>query len=164
MRCSRQWRNIKHRIRAGLAHNLNCERHPGDLALFCVACPQENVNLPLVPERDCNHPCVSKVKLTSCHNFIDRELYIRTVAHDGNFKIDNLTMRNPADDVFLSDGEAMFVGWQKFQEYLDQVAKLPKSKKVSSEIYYSIKMNIMQCFCIACSNSYCFTLSYIILH
>ena len=58
MRCSRQWRNLKHLIHTGLAHEPLRERSPGDMALFCVACPQPGVNLPPENERDVDHPWV----------------------------------------------------------------------------------------------------------
>jgi hypothetical protein len=45
---------------------------------------------------------------------------------DGNFKADNITMRNPTGDVSLSDGEAMFVGSVRFQQYISTIKKQPK--------------------------------------
>jgi hypothetical protein len=52
MRVSRQWRNLQVLKRAGLAHEPNKIRTPGDLALFCATCPQPGINLPLhEPER-----------------------------------------------------------------------------------------------------------------
>ena len=56
------------------------------------------------------------------------QLYMHSVAHDGNFKIDNVTMRNPDADVFLSPGEAMFVGESDFTEHLKEA---PAYNKVS---------------------------------
>lgn len=61
-------------------------------------------------------------------NVSGSELYMRSVAHDGNFKIDNVTMRNPDADVFLSPGEAMFVGESDFAEHLKEA---PSYNKVS---------------------------------
>ncbi|KAF7357067.1 hypothetical protein MSAN_01300700 [Mycena sanguinolenta] len=45
MRCSRQYRNLKNLLRAGLAHDTNRSRASGDLALFCVSCPQIGKNV-----------------------------------------------------------------------------------------------------------------------
>jgi hypothetical protein len=55
------------------------------------------------------------------------------MALDGNFKVDNIVTRNPAGDVALSDGEAMFVGAEKFQDYISQ---LKPQAKVSYYYYY----------------------------
>ena len=44
---------------------------------------------------------------------------MHTLAHDGNFKLDNLTMRNPDGDVTLSDGECMFVSSERFEKYIE---------------------------------------------
>jgi hypothetical protein len=46
MRVSRMWRNLKYRKWHGFAHNKDENPGPGDLALFCVACPQPGINLP----------------------------------------------------------------------------------------------------------------------
>ena len=58
LRCSWQWRNIKHHIHAGLAHEPGWAQKPGDLTVFCAACPQEGINLPPLEDRDNDHPCV----------------------------------------------------------------------------------------------------------
>jgi hypothetical protein len=46
MRVSREWRNLQALKRAGLGHELNRPRKPGDLALFCPTCPQPGINVP----------------------------------------------------------------------------------------------------------------------
>lgn len=46
MRVSRMWRNLKYRKWHGFAHSKDVNPGPGDLALFCVACPQPGINLP----------------------------------------------------------------------------------------------------------------------
>jgi hypothetical protein len=45
MRVGRQWRNLKYRKWHGFGH-MNREPQPGELALFCAACPQPGINLP----------------------------------------------------------------------------------------------------------------------
>lgn len=55
---------------------------------------------------------------------------MRTLAHDGNFKIDNLTMCAPDGDISLSDGEAMFVGSENFAKHIANMEKMPNFKKV----------------------------------
>ncbi|KAJ7739284.1 hypothetical protein B0H14DRAFT_3168063 [Mycena olivaceomarginata] len=46
------------------------------------------------------------------------KLYRPQVVTDGNFKLDNLKMRNPNDDVRLSDGEMFCVGSVSYEEHL----------------------------------------------
>ena len=44
---------------------------------------------------------------------------------DGNFKQDHLKMKNPDEDVALSDGEGYMVGKKDFEEYLRLTEKVP---------------------------------------
>lgn len=45
IRVGRQWRNLKYRRWFGFAY-VDREPRPAELALFCAACPQPNINLP----------------------------------------------------------------------------------------------------------------------
>ncbi|KAJ7899530.1 hypothetical protein B0H14DRAFT_2331726, partial [Mycena olivaceomarginata] len=101
MRCSRQYRNLKNLLRAGFAHDSEHARRSGDLALFCVICPQIGKNVSVEEMEASNNP----------------KLYRPQVVTDGNFKLDNLKMRNPNDDVRLSDGAMFFVGSRLYDEH-----------------------------------------------
>lgn len=46
MRALRQWRDLSSRRRAGVPLDPSLILKPGDLALFCPACPQPGINLP----------------------------------------------------------------------------------------------------------------------
>ena len=46
MRALRQWRDLSSRRRAGEPLEPGTKLKPGDLALFCAACPQPGINLP----------------------------------------------------------------------------------------------------------------------
>ena len=46
LRTSRLWRNLKYRKWHGFGHSPDKDPGPGELALFCAACPQPGVNLP----------------------------------------------------------------------------------------------------------------------
>ncbi|KAJ6563254.1 hypothetical protein B0H10DRAFT_1966176 [Mycena sp. CBHHK59/15] len=83
--------------RAGIAHD-NPTRSPGDLALFCVSCPQPGKNV-----------TIEEVKLSAD---------LPQIVVDGNFKLENLKMRNPEDDVRLSDGQMFFVGSVLYDEHV----------------------------------------------
>ncbi|KAK6988503.1 hypothetical protein R3P38DRAFT_3332031 [Favolaschia claudopus] len=112
MRCSRQFRNLKNMLRGGLAHEPDRTRAPGDLAMFCVMCPQIRKN----------------VSLEEYEKADDRTLYGPQVVTDGNFKLDNLKMRNPQDDVRLSDGQMFCV---KSAPYEDHLRITPQRKQRS---------------------------------
>ena len=47
MRASRQWRDLMNRKHFGFGHDTGVTPGPGDLALFCVACPQPGINMPV---------------------------------------------------------------------------------------------------------------------
>jgi hypothetical protein len=46
LRVSRQWRHIHNLMFFGFGHDTDKEPGPGDMGLFCAACPQPDVNLP----------------------------------------------------------------------------------------------------------------------
>ncbi|KDQ65213.1 hypothetical protein JAAARDRAFT_118041, partial [Jaapia argillacea MUCL 33604] len=46
MRCSQQWRHLKTLKWQGFGYGPFREPGPGELALFCLVCPQVGVNLP----------------------------------------------------------------------------------------------------------------------
>ena len=54
MRALRQWRDLSSRRRAGEPLESGLKLKPGDLALFCPACPQPGINLPDDWENDTN--------------------------------------------------------------------------------------------------------------
>ena len=85
---------------------------PASLALFCPACPQPGINLPVDWQ-------------------IDGEywLYIRKFCTDGNFKADHLNQRNAEDDVFLMDGDAFMTKSGPYQEHLKVAATVAKRYK-----------------------------------
>ena len=46
MRVSRAWWDLTNRKRAGFGHDSSTLPGRGDLAIFCAACPQPEINLP----------------------------------------------------------------------------------------------------------------------
>lgn len=80
---------------------------PGNLTIFCPACPQPGINLP--PDwRD--HP---------------PSLIRRTITVDGNMKADRIKTRRPDLDVWLMNGAGYMVNDVEYQDYL-KIAKEPK--------------------------------------
>jgi hypothetical protein len=72
MRCSRQYRNLKNLLRAGLVHDRHRTRAPGDLALFCVTCPQIGKNVSVDEVAASGNSLVAFVWLCSCFNLFQQ--------------------------------------------------------------------------------------------
>ncbi|KAG1721824.1 uncharacterized protein EDB91DRAFT_1240275 [Suillus paluster] len=100
MRVSRQWQHLKNMKWHGFSHHSN-HRKPGDLALFCLACPQPGINLSLTTEES-----------------LDDWKYTRSFMMDGNFKVEHLHPINLDDEVWLSDGFGFMVGKDRYQRHL----------------------------------------------
>ncbi|KAG1805128.1 hypothetical protein EV424DRAFT_1474414 [Suillus variegatus] len=92
MRVARQWRKLKLLKRNGFGHEEK-EVKPGDLALFCLACPQPGINTP-------------------------SWLYTRSLVMDGNFKAEHLHAVNPGDKATLMDGRGFMVRDALYKEHL----------------------------------------------
>lgn len=82
LRVAREWRNLKARQRAGLAHSSPDIIEPGGLAIFCPACPQPSINLPENWKEDVNQYVfifASDIFLT-CRLVSKMEIYADTVS------------------------------------------------------------------------------------
>ena len=62
-----------------------------------------------------------------------REKYYRVLVIDGNFKGDHVRMRNPTDDVELTNGEGYMVEQKRYQDYLS-TAKEVKQVCISDQL------------------------------
>ncbi|KAG2114595.1 uncharacterized protein F5147DRAFT_769903 [Suillus discolor] len=88
MRVSCIWRDLVNRIRFSFAHELDRSPGPGDLALYCPACPQPGINLP-----------------SFWKDTYDSWLVMQRYVIDGNFTAQHMKMKTPEDDVSLADGK-----------------------------------------------------------
>ncbi|KAF9230988.1 hypothetical protein BU15DRAFT_56673, partial [Melanogaster broomeanus] len=86
MRVARQWRLLKTLKWNGYGIGDDSPGQ-GELALFCPACPQPGINVPVEPGNDFTH-----------------WKYTRTIIMDGNFKAEHMHCSSPEDDVYLMDG------------------------------------------------------------
>ena len=100
MRVARQWRLLKSLKWKGFGIG-DISPKQGDLALFCPACPQPGVNIPI----------------DDTANFSDWQ-YTQTIVMDGNFKVEHMHTRSPEDDVWLMDGLGFMVTHPKYKEFL----------------------------------------------
>lgn len=83
---------------SGLGHPL--EPTPGQMTLFCPACPQIDVNVGPDWEKDTN-----------------AWVYSRFIVLDGNFKADHVRQKHN-DDIWLSNGGGMFAKEADYMEFL----------------------------------------------
>ncbi|KAG1888829.1 hypothetical protein F4604DRAFT_1915889 [Suillus subluteus] len=111
MRVARQWCQLKLLKWNGFGHELKGIR-PGDLALFCPACPQPGINLTL-PTEDDSEENNSEADLAT-----PSWLYSRSLVMDGNFKAEHLHAANPIDEVSLMDGHGFMVGDTMYKAHL----------------------------------------------
>lgn len=119
MRASRQWRNLKLRIRAGVAAAVN-NAGPGSQALFCATCVQPGINAP--------------------ENFEDDPVqapYMRSFVIDGNFKATHRKRMNADTDVPLTDGEFFMVNEKQYQAHLTEATE-DKSPASTCNEYHAV--------------------------
>ncbi|KAG0695343.1 hypothetical protein DFH29DRAFT_814295, partial [Suillus ampliporus] len=102
MRVSRIWRDLVNRKRFGFGHDTERSPGPGDLALYCPACPQPGINLP-----------------TSWRYDYEEWLVMRRYVVDGNFTAQHMKMKIPEDDVSLADGKGYMVTEGPYQAHID---------------------------------------------
>lgn len=68
---------------------------------------------------------------------------MRTLVADGNFKQDHLKMKDPSDDISLSDGHGYMVGKQAFDTYISSAPPLTKPVRCSPHtVYFTIMINV----------------------
>ncbi|KAG1840341.1 hypothetical protein F4604DRAFT_1690823 [Suillus subluteus] len=84
---------------------------PGDLALFCPACPQPGINVTLPTGDDAEGLNGSDLETP-------RWLYSRSLVMDRNFKVEHLHAANPSDEVSLMDGHGFMVSDRIYKEHL----------------------------------------------
>jgi len=100
MRTARQWRQCKLYKWHGFAND-GRDPNSGQLALFCPACPQPDINIQLSAAKD-----------------TPDWLYSRTLVMDGNFKAEHLYPSNAADEVYLMDGQGFMVTDAMYKKHL----------------------------------------------
>ncbi|KAH9015214.1 hypothetical protein EDB84DRAFT_1567796 [Lactarius hengduanensis] len=102
LRLSRQWRVLTSRKRFGFGYEANEEQKPGSMAIFCALCAQPGINIP----EDWKEYENSK------------SLFMRGFIMDGNFQAEHMKMRNPENDIPLSDGTGFMVSPAAYELHL----------------------------------------------
>ena len=103
-RLSRLWRWVKKLKWTGYGQRVGqpITPNPGELGIFCPACPQIGIN---VAEDWLNDP--------------NRWVYQRIITADGNFKANHVRQNSSADDVWLSDGLGMTTKRSDYNAFLE---------------------------------------------
>ncbi|KAN0131137.1 hypothetical protein V8E53_011029 [Lactarius tabidus] len=100
---SRQWRDLQNRMQSGLGHQHGNEPFKyGSMAIFCPACPQPGINLP-VDWQD---------------RYTSNQL-IRTFIMDGNFSAEHMKCRTTEAETPLSAGMAFMTDPNSYKAHLN---------------------------------------------
>ncbi|KAF8057043.1 hypothetical protein FPV67DRAFT_1677798 [Lyophyllum atratum] len=147
-RLSRQWRWMKKIEWAGFGHEAKDPNNPapGELAIFCPTCPQPGVNLPEDWNQDPN-----------------REVFIRNMTIDGNFKADHVRQPNPGSDVWLSEGGGMMAKRTDIAEFMSTHDNRPTNepcenmfRAIEQAMLTSKACDINGIVAVACARHGCF--------
>ena len=126
-RLSRQWRWLKQLKWAGYSHSGGHVREPqpGQLTLFCPACPQPGRNLPDSWKGDPNKSVPWHHVFIFFADMFFRKVFYRSFVADGNFKADHVRQKRSAGDVWLSEGGGMMPLREHYNEFLQTAAERP---------------------------------------
>ena len=145
---SRAWRWMKKLKWSGFGHTTADPMSPatGQLANFCPACPQPDVNLPADWKDDPN-----------------RWVYRRFFVADGNFKADHVRQKRPAGDVWLSEGGGIMPRRDDYEAFLQRAierqSKVPCEshfRAIEQAMLFSKACDITGIVAIACARHGCF--------
>ncbi|KAG2064539.1 hypothetical protein BDR04DRAFT_1035048, partial [Suillus decipiens] len=114
IRVAQQWRQLNTMKWHDFGHHSN-DPTAGDLALFCLACPQPGINMSMSGDDSFDETSSWK--------------YTQSFVMDRNFKAEHLhPIKPPHDEVWLSDGLGFMVGKDRYKLHLaeasDMVEKL----------------------------------------
>jgi hypothetical protein len=128
LRASRQWRDLKSRMKSGLGHASEQEKsQDGSTAIFCPACPQPGLNLP-DNWKDKYSSYVrtnySDFNITYFYYLAQRNELIRTFIMDGNFSAEHMRYRTREKDVSLSPGMAFMANPDLYKSHLRSGAEM----------------------------------------
>ncbi|KAI9431532.1 hypothetical protein H4582DRAFT_1822431, partial [Lactarius indigo] len=102
LRVSWQWRVLISWKRFSFGYGENEEWKPGSTTIFCALCAQPGINLP----EDWREFENSKT------------LFMRGFMMDGNFQAEHMKMRNPENDIPLSEGTGFMVSQKPYELHL----------------------------------------------
>lgn len=92
------------------------------MAIFCALCAQPGINLPedwREYENRCAYRCFHP---EAADSFFSKNIFMRGFMMDGNFQAEHMRMRNPKNDVPLSDGAGFMVSKKPYELHLKSAA------------------------------------------
>ena len=90
---------------------------PGQLSVFCPACPQPGINIPdNWKDNQARYPPYYSFKNSDTYFF--RWVYKRIFVADGNFKADHVRQKSAIENVWLSEGGGMVPKREEYQAFL----------------------------------------------
>ncbi|KAG1830726.1 hypothetical protein DFJ58DRAFT_671542 [Suillus subalutaceus] len=112
--------DLMNRKQFGFEHDTEVKPGAGDLALFCVACPQPGINIPIHWQ----------------DNIIDKFpnswLVMQRYVVDGNFTAQHMNMKQPHLDFTLSDGLGYMVTEADYKAHLSSAQESKEVCSISS--------------------------------
>ena len=112
------WRALATQKRFGFEYGENEDPKLGSMAIFCALCAQPGINLP-EDWREYENRCVYRYHyLVAADICFSKNLFMRGFMMDGNFQAEHMRMRNPENDVPLSDGTGFIVSKKPYKLHL----------------------------------------------
>jgi hypothetical protein len=120
LRVCRQWRALISRKRFGFGYEENEGTKPGSMAVFCALCAQPGINLPNDWKEYENRYVKRHQRRIAAEilYFFSKVLFMRGFMMDGNFQAEHMKMRNPENDVPLSNGTGFMVSRVPYELHL----------------------------------------------
>ncbi|KAH9035448.1 hypothetical protein EDB83DRAFT_2228949 [Lactarius deliciosus] len=111
-------------MRFGFGYGEDEEQKPGSMAIFCTLCAQPEINLPEdwreYENRCINGHCYLEVADICCFSDV---FFMQGFMMDGNFQAKHMKMRNPENDIPLSEGTGFMVSQKLYELHLKSVVE-----------------------------------------
>ena len=100
------------------------------MAVFCALCAQPRINIP-ENWREYQNRCVCRYWcLDTATSYFSKNLFMRGFMMDGNFQAEHMKMRNPENDVPLSDGAGFMVSKKPYKLHLKSAVERQQVRSI----------------------------------
>ena len=93
------------------------------MAIFCGLCAQPGINLPEDWSKYENRCVYRHCFLEATNIWFSKNLFMQGFMMDGNFQAEHMRMKNPENDVPLSDGAGFMVSKKPYESHLKSVVE-----------------------------------------
>ena len=104
---------------------------PGSMAVFCGLCAQPGINLPEDWSEYENRCVYRRCSLEATDVLLSKNLFMRGFMMDGNFQAEHMRMKNPENDVPLSDGVGFMVSRKPYESHLKSAVEKRQVRPIS---------------------------------